>query len=447
MIFRTIKRYLLPKGLYTRAALILIFPIVTIQLVVSTVFIQRLYEDVTRQMTQNLLYDLQYLIDGIPEEVAPDIAATEIMRRSAPLAISVKLPAEEISEERRAFYDLSGRVVIDVLGEELAGFQAADLVTDDRSVRFTVATEYGPLEMKFHRYRVSARNPHQLLVLMIFMSILMTVIAYPFLRNQLRPIKRLASASEAFGRGQMVEYQPSGAIEVRAAGRSFLSMRARIERQIEQRTLMLSGVSHDLRTPLTRMRLALSMADDTSEVQDMLRDIDEMETLLSSFLDYARGDGPEEMQTCDPMGLLREAAEKASRAGQRVDLRPLQSSPPLVELRPTAVTRALDNLVSNALRYGTRCELALTVLPEHLIFTVEDDGPGIPADKHEEALRPFTRLEPSRNQNLGAGVGLGLSITHDIVRGHGGELRLSTSGELGGLKAEIILPYFIDGDE
>ena len=235
-----------------------------------------------------------------------------------------------------------------------------------------------------------------------------------------------------------MQFRPTGALEVRSAGNAFLDMRNRIERHLEQRTLLLSGVSHDLRTPLTRLRLGLSMVDDP-EVPALLRDIDEMQHILDAFLDFARGESQNEPPApTDPVVLLREIAADHRRMGHNVAVVAAEGEGAATLSRP-AVRRAIDNLIVNALRHGTRAELSVAILERAVRFTVEDDGPGIPKDRREEAQRPFTRLDDARNQNRGSGVGLGLSITADIARSHGGSLRLGDSERLGGLKAEIVL--------
>lgn len=434
----------LPRSLYGRAALILIVPIVTIQLVVSLQFIQRHFEGVTQQMSRNMAHEVAFVRDQI--ETAPDMASA-LRALSAPLralAVDVTPVQSPPGRDRRAPIDLSGRYVIASLYAEVPQLVSVDLRGDTawydvaKTVQMRLATRHGDVVVAFQRQRVSASNPHQLLVLMIFTGILMTLIAYIFLRNQLRPIKRLARAAEAFGRGQSVPYRLSGANEVRAAGGAFLNMRARIERQIEQRTMMLSGVSHDLRTPLTRMRLSLSLMEDTPDTKELLRDVQDMERMLNAFLDFARSDTLDDPEPTDPAELLRGVAEKATRAGGVVTLGALPD-PLEVPLRPLAVERAVQNLVNNALNYGKTCHVSLEVSDKMIRFSVEDDGPGIPADQREAAMKAFNRLDQSRNQNRAPGVGLGLSIASDIARSHGGILRLGDSADLGGLKAELVL--------
>ncbi len=429
---------LLPRGLYGRAALILIVPVVAIQLVVSVVFIQRHFEGVTRQMTVNILIEVGYLLDEV--NGAPTLAAAQAQAAAmtGPLEMQVMLPAPPVAGDRRTWIDLSGREMIRTLRAGMAPVTGVDLLAQPDAVNVTIATDWGPMRVTFDRKRVSASNPHQLLVLMLFTSFLMTLIAYQFLRNQLRPITRLAAAAEAFGKGRSVPYRPRGALEVRAAGLSFLEMRARIERQIEQRTLMLSGVSHDLRTPLTRLKLGLAMLEGVDDVADLQRDVEDMERLLDGFLAFARGDAMEAAVPVDPFDLVARIVENAQRAGQPVRLTRGQGEG-AATLRPQAVTRAVENLIGNAVRYGSRVEVQVTQTDRQLRITVEDNGPGIPAERRDEAVRPFTRLDSARDPNRGGGVGLGLSIAADVARSHGGQLRLGESDSLGGLRADLVL--------
>ena len=286
---------------------------------------------------------------------------------------------------------------------------------------------------------MTASNPHQLLVLMGFVGVLMTAVAFLYLRNQLRPIKRLARASEAFGYGQHVDYRPSGANEVRSAGNAFLDMRARIERHIEQRTMMLSSVSHDLRTPLTRFKLGLSMLPDNPEKADLDQDIADMERLLDSFLAFARGDALDDIELTDPAELVRGVVERCSRANSNVTIGNISVNGKTM-LRPLAIERVLENLISNALRYGSKAVVDVVSGDRSVCISVSDDGPGIAPELRAEALKAFARLDSARNQDRGSGVGLGLAISHDIARRHGGTLRLGDSAELGGLQVDVVLP-------
>lgn len=435
MTFRWLKAYA-PRSLMGRAALILLLPIVTIQLVVGIVFIQRHYENVTERMTRNIMLDIGYISGRIAG--APDLAAAQEAVREPLAALDITLAfAPGPTEDRRSRFDLSGRVIIETMSD-MPGVTGVDLVAEPRTVVFGLQTPQGPARVAFERGRVVARNPHQLLVLMVVVSLILTLISFLFLKNQVRPIRQLAEAAEDFGRGRSTSYRPSGASEVRQAGSAFLDMRHRIERHIEQRTLMLSGVSHDLRTPLTRLKLGLSMLDDDAEVAAMKRDVDDMEQMLDAFLDFARMNALDDPAVVDAAAFARDAVADAARGGGEAVFAGVEGAG-VVSLRPVAVRRALDNLIGNALRYGTRAEVSVSVMDRAVRFTVEDDGPGIPPDQRELALRPFQRLDPARNQNRGTGVGLGLAIAADIARQHGGVLRLGESARLGGLRADLLI--------
>ncbi|PIE13925.1 MAG: two-component sensor histidine kinase [Rhodobacterales bacterium] len=432
MFFSWLKSYM-PRSLYGRAALILVLPVVVLQLVVSVVFIQRHFEGVTQQMTQSTSREIGLILQAINdgrEPVTGGVLATGLSVKLQPVA-----PGTAIGNQRR-WYDFSGRIVLRELREVIPGLIALQL-PDDSDVKVFVQTTQGPVEMMFDRRRVSASNPHQLFVHMVGFGALMTIIAFIYLRNQLRPIKRLARAAEAFGRGRHVNYRPSGALEVRAAGSAFIDMRNRIERQIEQRTLMLSGVSHDLRTPLTRLRLGLSLLED-DERKPLEQDVDEMQRMMDEFLSFARDASEGEAEPTDPIELVQKIVEDCQRADIAVVLGDMEGQGE-VELRRVAFRRAIENLINNAVRYGTHAVVSVVLTDRSLRIRVEDDGPGIPAEQREEALRPFTRLDAARNQNRGSGVGLGLSIATDVARAHGGVLRLGDSATLGGLRADIVI--------
>ena len=430
---------ILPKSLFGRAVLILALPVITVQLIVSIAFIQRHFEGVTFQMTSNVAIEIGAILERIDKAPDPSAAKMEASLLAKDLKLDVDLganpPVEPISDSRGIF-DFTGRRVILTLHEAMPEVVAVYLPSDRSLVQIYLTTKNGLLRVTLPRSRVSASNPHQLLVWMVFTSALMTFVAYIFLRNQLVPITRLALAAEAFGKGQTLPYSPRGATEVRAAGNAFLNMRARIERQIETRTLMLSGVSHDLRTPLTRLKLGLSFLPEDEDTRALQQDVNDMERLVAEFLAFARGDAMEEAELVDPIGIVQRVVENALRMQHPVLIGSL-SSPGAIRLRPHAVTRALENLLGNAIRYGSRAEISLSFTDRMLRFIVEDDGPGIAPERRELAMEPFERLDKARNPNHGGGVGLGLAIAADIARSHGGMLRLSESETLGGLRAEL----------
>lgn len=437
MLLQRLKQYS-PRSLYGRAALILIVPIVSLQVVVSISFIRRDLEDVTTQMTATVLRELRLL----EQQAAGADGQVAYLTRIAPFLAPLQMGARFLDagapdpQNVLAWYEFSGRVVHDKLAEELPGFIAVQF-PDNREVRMFLDTRLGRLEIRIDRRRLTPAAPHQLIVTMVFFGLLLALIAFVYLRNQLRPIKRLAEAAQAFGRGRMLPYSPRGATEVRAAGSAFVDMRARIERQIEQRTLMLSGVSHDLRTPLTRLKLGLAMLDD-EDAEPLLRDVDEMQALLDAFLEFSRGASTGEPEAVDVFEMTEAIVEDWRRQGKDVMLGEMSGSGEIM-LRRQSMRRAIENLVSNAVRYGTRARVSVTLTEKSLRVRVEDDGPGIDPQQRGEAVRPFTRLDASRNQNLGSGVGLGLAIVVDVARAHGGTLRLGESAELGGLRADIVI--------
>ena len=420
-----------PRTLYGRAAAILLLPMLTLQLAVAVVFVQRHFEDVTVQMTTNLLLEIAMVLDELENSSVADVAATTAQS----LQIELRDWNGSISDGEFVFYDISGRTVAPFLYDKLAGVIDVDLSNLNKVVIVLESTA-GPIEIEFSRYRVSASNPHQLLVLMVLTGIFMTLIAFLFLRNQLRPIKRLSAASAAFGKGVNLPFAPGGAIEVRAAGQAFLDMRERIESQIEQRTMMLSGVSHDLRTPITRLQLGLELLE-TEEAQGLKEDVALMRLMVDSFLNYARDITGDPVEDIDLVTL-------AKRVAVRLDP-PLHTKvlgkPRKVALREAPISRALENLLFNAQRYGNKVELVIQFDVSEIRIKVHDNGHGISADKREQAILPFVRLEPARTPSKGAGVGLGLAIAADVAKSHGGLLILSDSAELGGLSAEIVLPF------
>ncbi|MCO4838712.1 MAG: HAMP domain-containing protein [Rhodobacteraceae bacterium] len=425
MFFKWLKQYM-PRSLYGRAAMILLLPVVVLQLVVTVVFMQRHFEGVTMQMSTTVAREVELVLSGVPETTLDvlDIRVSDVAR-------------DVLAEPNtRLWYDFSGVIITRNLNKILPQIKVIDLYNDD-VVRLVADVDGQAKEVIFDRSRISAAKPHQLFVNMMFYGFLFTLIALIYLRNQLRPIKRLATAAEAFGRGRNMPFSPAGATEVRSAGTAFVDMRNRIERQIETRTLMLSGVSHDLRTPLTRMRLALAMLDD-DEREPLEQDVDEMQGMIDAFLEFSKGGQAMEPEAVVVQTWIEQVVADCARAGRDVSLVHSEGEG-TVMLRLGGMRRALDNLIGNAVRYGSRAEVSMVLTDKFLRLRVDDDGPGIPENRRAEAQRPFTRLDPSRNQDKGGSVGLGLAIATDIARAHGGVLRLGESERLGGLRADIVI--------
>ena len=432
-MFKWIKSYM-PKRLYFRAALILVFPVVFLQLIVSIVFIQRHFEGVTVQMTRTVAAELDLITEVIEKKGA--VAAQQIARS---LGMSMSIVTEETQFlERRRIYDLTGLVV----RRELLALQEILTVDlpDNRKVNARIKSGEEFFDIQFSRRRVSASNPHQLIVYLIVFGAFFTIIAFFYLRNQLRPITRLADAAEAFGHGENVPYDPSGALEVRAAGQAFLDMRERIQRHLKQRTMILSGVSHDLRTPITRLKLGLSFLP-KEQREPLEKDVEDMNLLLNEFLDFAKFENEQDVPAEDtnPSLLVDDLIENYSRTDVKIQkVGEIQNIS--IKLKPFAIKRALENLINNANRYGDQIFIEKKIENNCLIFSVHDDGPGIDESQHDEVMQPFTRLDLSRNQNKGSGVGLGLPIAKEIAEGHGGMLKLSRSVLLNGLCASLVIP-------
>ena len=437
MTFGWLKHYM-PRGIYGRAALILLLPVVVLQLVVMVIFAQRHFEGVTLQMTDTVLRELALVMEVVENAPTAQAAVQSVAAELAPLEIAVRPATVTDPQNSRVWYDYSGTVLIQRMADRLPGFEAANL-RNLSQVELYVQSRHGLLRIAFDRRRITAANPHQLFVYTTFFGVLLTVIASIYLRNQLRPIKRLARAAEAFGRGRHIPYVPAGAVELRAAGNAFVDMRHRIERHIEQRTLLLSGVSHDLRTPLTRLRLGLAMMDE-EEAAPLLGDVADMQGMLDEFLNFTKGAAEGDPEPVDPVAMVGDIVSNAQRGGRDVTLLGVEGEGTgTVTLRVAAMRRAIENLISNGVRYGARVEVSVMLSDKTLRIRVEDDGPGIPQAQREDAMRPFTRLDTSRNQDKGGSVGLGLAIAVDIARAHGGVLRLGVSERLGGLRADIVI--------
>lgn len=442
MIRFTWLKSMMPRSMFGRSLLILLFPVVFLQLVVGMVFIQRHFESVTTQMARPVATELNYIADLADSAASAEGAPAMLATFARPFNMLFEISPDEtlIPEFRSKFYDVSGRALIESLSADIERPISIDLTADWRNVLVGIQTNKGILNVVFSRSRVSASNPHQLLVMMLVASIFLTVISVLFLKNQVRPIRELARVSEAFGKGRSETLRPSGAIEIRRAGHAFLAMRARLERQIEQRTQMLSGVSHDLRTPLTRMKLSLALMEENDEIRLLCQDVEDMEKMLGIFLDFARQDSLEETLSTNPEVLINKIVTDSQRSNHNVsyEFKALTNGSNSVMMRPLAISRAISNLVSNANRFAQTVHIIGSLTETFLTISVEDDGPGIPETDRDDALKPFVRLDKSRNQNE-SGVGLGMSIAADVARSHGGTLELSES-KFGGLKAVLSIP-------
>ena len=432
------KRFL-PKSLFGRALLILIVPIAVLQIVVALVFIERHWDGVTRQLTANFAQEIKVIAALV--EAQPDAADAMLADASKTLGYPMRLEkgATLAPLIRRPAFALAPKALTETLQEHIEVPISVDAVARDKHFNIGMQLPDGVLRVEPHQHRMIASKPHLLLVWMISTAIALLAVAVIFLRNQVRPIRQLADAADAFGKGHPAPpFKPTGAEEVRRAAGAFHLMRARIERQIGQRTMMLSGVSHDLRTPLTRMRLALAMAEEGPETEALKRDVSEMQRMVDGFLDFAKGEEGETPESADLDAIVRAVIEAECNGIDYVARIP-EGGDATALLRPESVRRALQNLIDNAGKYGKQVHVTLEAMRHRLEVTVEDDGPGIAASDREEAFRPFHRLDAARNLDQGSGSGLGLSIALDAARAHGGDVTLGHSA-MGGLKAVLTLP-------
>jgi two-component system osmolarity sensor histidine kinase EnvZ len=429
----------MPKGLYARSLLIVILPMLILQSVVAYVFMERHWRLVTGRLSEALARDIAAVIDVIetwPQDPDRRIIGG-IAERNLGFTMTV-LPGKTLPPPMpKPFFSLLDSTLSEEIGARIPRPFWLDTIGNSDLVEIRIPVKSGILRVIARRSQAYASNSHIFLVWMVSTSFVLITIAVLFLRNQIRPIQQLADAAEGFGKGRPVgEFKPRGAREVRRAGEAFAVMARRIERQIEQRTTMLAGVSHDLRTVLTRFRLQTALMPDGPDREALEADVDEMQAMLEAYLAFARGEGNEEATAVDIAELLTTIAQDAERAG--FEIVHAFAGRPQVIVRPNAFKRLVGNLVGNALRHGERVELRGHHADDWLTVTVDDDGPGVPEEERDNVFRPFYRLDQARNQDEG-GTGLGLAIARDIARGHGGDITLDAS-PLGGLRAVIRIP-------
>jgi two-component system osmolarity sensor histidine kinase EnvZ len=436
---RIVKRSL-PTTLFGRSLLIIILPVAVMQIAVTWVFFDAHWQTVTSRLSEGLAGDIAWAVETLNDDPSPAALAklTDRAERSMSLSLALQ-PGKSLPERRRA----NPFAVVDhSLEKALAARIDAPFWFDTTRypayVDIRVQTPQGVLRVLAPRDRAVATQGHIFVLWMTVATLILTAISILFIRNQVRAIERLAQAADDFGRGiEAPAFKPHGAREVRQAAHAFLAMKSRIQRHIDQRTALLASVSHDLRTPLTRLKLELALAEPNKRTVEMKRDLAEMEHMIDEYLAFARGEGGEAIETVRLKGLIDEVSEGALRAGAEVDV---TGDPELTaSVRPMALKRALSNLVMNAAVHGEHIAVSASARTAGGVeIVIDDDGPGIPEDRYEEAFKAFNRLDDARNQN-DKGVGLGLAIARDVARGHGGDVTLSRS-PLGGLRAVVRLP-------
>jgi two-component system, OmpR family, osmolarity sensor histidine kinase EnvZ len=440
--WRRISRWLngvMPKGLYARALLIIIAPMVILQSVIAFIFMERHWNVVTQRLSASVVQDVAALIDiyrGYPQD-ADQAQIRRIAQERLGLVVDF-LPLTDMPPPGpKPFFSLLDQALSEQLRKQIGRPYWIDTVGKSALLEIRVQLDNTVMRVFARRSAAYVSNSQIFLLWMVGTSTVLLIVAIIFLRNQIKPILRLADAAESFGKGREVpNFRPRGAREVRRAAAAFIEMKTRIERAMEQRTAMLAGVSHDLRTILTRFKLELALIDGSPEVDAMKKDIDEMARMLEAYLAFARGDSGETSAPTDMAEFLEELRLDAERHGHKATV--VFHGPPIVTVRPAAFKRCLANLVSNAARHAP--SIAITGHRDHryLTVTVDDDGPGIPPGLREEVFKPFLRLDDARNQDEG-GTGLGLAIARDIARSHGGDITLGDS-PLGGLRATVRVP-------
>ena len=441
-LYRKVSRWIagrMPKGLFARALIIIIAPMVILQSVLAYAFMERHWQTVTRRLSAAVTQDIAALID-IAESYPQDKDFETLSRIAGDrlnLDVEMLPPGPLPPPGPKPFFEILDSTLSRELRQQVGRPFWIDTVGRSNIVEIRIQLDRGVMRILTRRSQAYASNSHIFLMWMVGTSLVLLGIAVIFLRNQIRPILRLAEAAEAFGKGREIDFHPRGAREVRQAGHAFIEMRRRVERAFEQRTAMLNGVSHDLRTILTRFKLSIALMDEeTPELEDVKKDIDEMSRMLEAYLAFARGDAGEQAAPTDMGLLLEELKADAERAGHATEV--TVSGDPVATVRPDAFKRCVGNLVANAVRHGDRIAITAVRDPRWLTITVDDDGPGIPSDQRDEVFKPFVRLDEARNVDEG-GTGLGLAIARDIARSHGGDILLGES-PMGGLKASVRVP-------
>jgi len=430
---------MLPRTMFGRSLLIVVIPLVLLQAIATWVFYDRHWAAVSWRLSAGVAGDIALLIEAM-QGAGSDASAARLLEKAAAVTdLDLKVRA---GDRLPPWLPSSGTLLEDQLTQAMRGRvnlpYRIETLSDPYAIQINVQLSDGVLTVDVPRNRLYSSTTYIFVMWMVGSSLVLLVVATIFLRNQVKSLRRLAAAADGFGKGRPVPFfKIEGAVEVRQAAIAFMKMRDRIQRQIRQRTQMLAGVSHDLRTPLTRMKLALELLDDDLAVEELKSDVAEMERMVHGYLDFVRGEGTEVPVDTDISLLLEDLA-----AAMRRERTPLAvTTPPeyVLLVRPNALRRCIGNLIDNARRHGSHVWLTGVVVADGIDILVDDDGPGIRLADRDRAFRAFIRLDSSRNPSTG-GIGLGLTIARDVARSHGGEVTLETSPQ-GGLRARVHLPH------
>ncbi len=434
-IFKKLKK-ISPNGLYTRSLIIIIAPIVVLQAILTFVFLERHWQLVTKKLSSSVVSEIGMIIKMQKETDQETISS--YAKEFYDISINY-YSNQEIPSDINIPKTIVERTLVREIGERLDTKTWVQDFPEEKKVKVIIPLGSSIIEFLIPRRNVYATNSHIFLVWMVISSILILSIAILFLRQQIKPIEKLAKAAESFGMGKKIEnFKPSGASEVRKAADAYIKMQERIEKFIEQRTLMLAGVSHDLRTPLTRIKLQLEMLSKNRENEELLKDVDEMQYMLETYLDFSQTVSSEESSLVNINKLIEEVIETNKDENNFIIFKPLKKNEINHKCKYIALKRCIINIINNAKAYSDKIIIKLSESDNEININIEDNGPGISEKDYQKALKPFQRLDSSRNQNI-AGSGLGLSISQDIIKTLDGNLNLSKS-EMGGLKVEINLP-------
>ncbi len=433
-----LKRFL-PRSLFGRSLLIIVMPLILLQIVSTWVFYDRHWETVTRRLANAVAGEIATVIDNRRNFATLKTQHLIFETMGGNLGLQLTFQPNDILPNRAPAIGsgILDRRLSDALRERVRRPFHLDTWSDPRDVHIKVQLPDGVLDVMVARERLFSSTTYIFVMWMVGTSLVLFAVAMIFMRNQIRPIRRLATAVENFGKGRDVpDFKPEGATEIRRAAAAFSIMRERIQRTISQRTEMLAGVSHDLRTPLTRIKLQLAMLGDGKAVDELRSDVAEMEKTVEEYLAFTRGEGGEEVVSSDIGDLLREVVNGFRHGGAPIKLDAERSL--VVPVRPNAFKRSITNLVHNAATHGDRVAIHAGWRGDAIEVMVDDDGPGIPKSEREEVFKPFYRLDSSRNPETG-GTGLGLTIARDLIRSHGGDISLEQSPQ-GGVRAKLRLP-------
>ena len=430
MIFKKI----IPSSLLGRSIIIIFVPIFLLVIITSLIFYQTSWNIISKRLTESVVADINVIVKLINQNL--DTQAIKIAKEDFKMKITIK---EKTTIENIIFQEQRG-ILSKRLKQSLINLKkpfSYDLNNIDQGVKIIIKLDNKLLLINVDKDRLYSETAFVFLLWMIFASILLLIFSYFLMNKQVRPLKRLAIIAETFGRGlDAPELQSVGASEIRQTANAFNQMRKRIKRFLKQRTDMLAGVSHDLRTPLTRMKLQLSLLKDEKAKKELEIDVNEMTAMLDSYVSFVRSEAPEPIESINLNKFLNEIIKNSNNGKYKINFNEknnIQTSG-----RPLQLKRAFQNIIDNSIRYSNRLEIEIYLQNDECFIIFEDNGPGIPSQNYEDVFKPFFTLDPSRNKLKGES-GLGLSITRDIIRSQGGEIKLSKS-KLGGLKSIIQLP-------